>query len=196
MTPEVDLLNLEDIRREMSSRKPLEFVYHGTRCPMGLIMEDGLRYDKEYLEKKVRDFCRYFNVNFRSWSNSTKYSPSGQSVMNELLGLGSKKYRCQIWVSEDFENAASYSRRNPEILWMAIDSILKFKNPRRSSKKWQKYVEDMKDNLLSRIGPRKVVTIDAQHPSIQVKYGNNALTKEGSVPPEAIIGVQFVVISE
>jgi len=180
--------------RDETKDEPIKYVdtvYHGTRCPTEILRTKGLVYDKDFLVNFARRIARDLNIDFDQWIKSGRNQTlSGHSVYTSMIGTEYNEYRARIWVTANFENAKSYARRNPEIIYDVVISMMMFKFPRRDGDKFFDEIHQLQKRFLGLIGKPKVVVIDARKIGLKVteSHCNCPLNDSplGDVPVEAI----------
>jgi len=170
--------------------KYVKYVYHGTRCPTEVILTKGLAFDNEALIKITRELAQKIGIDFHTWSKSRRNGVlCGKYLMDKLEGNERGRWRARIWVTASFSNAKSYAYGNPEIICTVIESMMLFKYPHRSSRKFMEEIRRFTRRVLAGIGSPKVVVIKAFHPMVNLRVTKdhfNIPLKTKVVPPDAI----------
>lgn len=184
----------QKIKEESQDLLPVRIVYHGTRCPQETIESHGLRFDEKFLVGKIKEICEYLTIDFDDWRSKIKKVSFNSRLIRLIQGQLDKGR--VIWVTEDFDNAVSYSTRNPEIIYDAILSMVRYKYPRRWWRKsWEEKTELLVKEILSMIGTPKVIEIDALKVGVSRK-GHfsrvNIPLGYKCVPTDAIIKIHSV----
>jgi hypothetical protein len=159
-------------------------VYHGTRVTPQTIRDNGLVYPgNECLIKMIEKSLTEAGLSYPKWlDHQRKLISKGKlNTFRELDG----KYRRNIWVTDDLNNAWSYARRAPEIVSEAIHNEYIRLHCRR------KYVIE-EANLAVKagiewIGKPVVVVLDAKQ--LGAKRGCNQPIAP-VIPKEAVIEIK------
>ncbi len=98
----------------------MTIMYRGVRLSdfeVNDIEKNGMRYYWEEPDKAVRDI-------FRALERFNKISKLGNTpLLRDYILEVTRLSRLQIWATDDKDNANSYSRATPEIIFLVLDSV-------------------------------------------------------------------------